>query len=324
MKQIYTKLLLAIVTVVLGVASAHAEGPRSTVPAGGETIFATDENPLTRIVINCPSQEADYIAKVLEGGGNAILKKDGVQVQSLPPSQARITSTMTVINQVTYDLLDGGVYEPGTYTFSVSANTISYEKKQSASNLDAFEITFTILDANSMKVTPADGAIVSRADLREIVISYSDKVKLQITNTDDLKIIQKQSNVDKDIFSYGLSVRGQTITLTCKNINNPTNIHKTVGSANSNLTLTIPAGTFTVNGEPNVELTYSYVISAFTTKSITANPGPSDDSYTLSELRDISLEFSDEMQKVLNNSGCFAMREAACFYFIHYGRDIIK
>ncbi|MDE6339792.1 MAG: hypothetical protein K2K97_08420, partial [Muribaculaceae bacterium] len=107
-------------------------------------------------------------------------------------------------------------------------------------------------------------------------------------------------NVDKDIFNYDLNVRGQTITLTCKNIDSPTNAIRS-GSAYGNLVLTIPAGTYTVDGEPNSELTYSYSISSFTAKSITANPAPSDDSYSIAELRDISLEFSDEMQKGTTN-----------------------
>ncbi|MDE5773970.1 MAG: hypothetical protein K2H86_05885, partial [Muribaculaceae bacterium] len=248
----------------------------------------------SKIVINCPSKEPTDIAKVQAGGGNATLTKDGVTLQTLPPSQARVTSTMTVINQITYDLTDG-VYEPGTYTFSVPANTIVYEMKAEEKNLDAFSITFTILDANSMKVVPANGSIVSRSDLREIVITYSDKVKLTVLNTDPLKLSQTYQGNDREIFNYTANVRGQTITLTCNNINSPTNVPKT-GSAYSDPTLTIPAGTFSIDGEPNAEIVYTYLISSFTSKSITATPPPGDDSYLIGELRNIELEFDVDMR----------------------------
>lgn len=294
MRRIYAKLLLASVLSLLSGGVIFAEGPRSTSPADGETIFASDTSPLTRIVINCPSQEPTDIAKVQASGGNATLTKGGVTLQTLSPSQARVTSTMTVINQITYDLTEG-VYEPGEYKFSVPANTIVYEMKGSETNLDAFEITFTILDANSMTVTPKNGSIVSASDLREIVITYSDKVKLSVLNPNPLTLTQTQSNASKDIFSYNVSVKGQTITLTCTNINSPTTPLKT-GSAAGNPTLTIPVGTYSIDGVPNTELSYSYDLSGFTAKTITATPPPGNDSYEIDELSEILLEFDVDMR----------------------------
>ena len=115
MKQTYTKLLLAIVAAVFSVAYGYAEGPRSTSPADGETIFASDSSPLASIVIMCPFQEPSDMAGVLDSGGNATLKKDGAVVQTLPPSQA-YRGTGNSANQIIYSLLDGGVYEPVSYT----------------------------------------------------------------------------------------------------------------------------------------------------------------------------------------------------------------
>ncbi|MDE6558356.1 MAG: hypothetical protein K2K29_00530 [Muribaculaceae bacterium] len=108
MRQIYTKLLLALVFAVSSVAICRAEGPRSTTPADGETIFASDTNPLRSIIIACPYDEPSDYASPLPNGGNATLSKDGTVIQTLPVSQAEGSKVMNHYFEVTYNLLEGG------------------------------------------------------------------------------------------------------------------------------------------------------------------------------------------------------------------------
>lgn len=294
MRQSYTKLLSAFVLTVAGVVTATAAGPRSTSPADGDVIFLSESNPLRTIMIECPFTNPGDGSSINTSGGDATLSKDGTQIQSIPATQAARSTTAGHLYEVYYTL-NQGIYEPGTYTFSVPAGVISYGANDNDNELDAFSISFTVLDANSVIVTPANGSMISPVDLQTIVIKYAEGVKLQINSTEKIALTQMVGNTTNTVTQYSVKIKGNTITLESDNDATAIASVMKTGSSAQNLILNIPAGMWSADGVDNLAFNYSYLYGSFTANNVSFNPAPRSEPYVIDQLRRINVKFTTDM-----------------------------
>ncbi len=241
-------------------------------------------------------------------GGDATLSKDGTVIQTIPASQATASTVMSHGYEVFFTLNEG-VYAPGTYTFTVPSGVIKYGANSNDSNLDGFSISFKILDAEEMVVTPGNGSAASAVDLSQIVIQYGEGVNLQINKLDKIYLTQTQSGTDKQLASYSIKIKGQKITLDCDIDASTLSSLLKKGSAYGNPSLSIPAGTWSVDGVDNEGFSYSYLVSSFTSRNVTLTPGPRSEPYVVDELREIKAHFTTDMDPSKNGDAYVVLQQ---------------
>lgn len=297
MEQFLTRIPKWLLTLTMSLMSivAFGAGPRSTSPEDNGVANA----PLNVITINAPTSDSAESISFGSATDKAVLKfgEQKICEWSVGDESISFGSTMTTYSYAYMGVT--GATQPGTYTLSVPAGFFKYGGS-STSNLDAFSITFRLIDASAFIVSP-NGGDVTPDLLKSISVTFPRAESITV-NSGDIPLNDTYRNSTTLLTNYTPVVRNDRVIL---GANNPDNIVANQQTGHT-ITLTVPEGKFTVDGEASPPINITYNVVSYISTSFVSNPAFNTASPVDCEsLRSIRISLKDSQSSVTQISATY-------------------
>lgn len=297
MEQFLTRIPKWLLTLTMSLMSiiAYGAGPRSTSPEDNGVANA----PLTRITVEAPTSNPDESISFGTATDKAVLMFGDQKVCEWSVGDASISFGSNMTNYAFAYMGVTGATQPGSYTLSVPAGFFKYGGS-STSSLDAFSITFRLIDASSFIVSPYGGYVTPDL-LKSISVTFPGAESITV-NSGDIPLNDTYRQNTTLLTNYTPVVRNDRVIL---GANNPDNIVANQQTGHV-ITLTIPEGKFTVDGvaSPPINITYdvvSYISTSFVSNPAFNTASPVD----CDALRSIRISLKDPQYSITSVSGTY-------------------